>query len=71
MHDWLPYYARAIGAKPPRRVPRWLARILAGKMVAEMSTKLRGASNAKARRELGWRAERVLTHPVAVDQPTK
>jgi nucleoside-diphosphate-sugar epimerase len=54
MHDWLPHYARALGAKPPRRVPRWVARILAGKMVAEMSTELRGASNAKARRELGW-----------------
>jgi nucleoside-diphosphate-sugar epimerase len=55
MHEWLPRYARALGAKPPRRVPRWLARILAGKMVAEMSTELRGASNTKARRDLGWR----------------
>jgi len=55
MHEWLPRYARALGAKPPRRVPRWLARILAGKMVAEMSTGLRGASNTKARRQLAWR----------------
>jgi 2-alkyl-3-oxoalkanoate reductase len=54
MGEWLPRYAEALGAKPPRRVPRWLARLLAGKMVAEMSTELRGASNAKARRELGW-----------------
>jgi nucleoside-diphosphate-sugar epimerase len=54
MGAWLPRYAEALGAKPPRRVPRWLARLLAGKMVAEMSTELRGASNAKARRELGW-----------------
>jgi nucleoside-diphosphate-sugar epimerase len=54
MCEWLPHYAEAIGAKPPRRVPRWLARILAGRMVAEMSTELRGASNEKARRELGW-----------------
>jgi nucleoside-diphosphate-sugar epimerase len=55
MREWVPRYAEALGAKPPRRVPRWLARILAGKMVAEMSTELRGASNTKARRELGWR----------------
>jgi nucleoside-diphosphate-sugar epimerase len=55
MREWLPDYAEALGAKPPRRVPRWLARILAGKMVAEMSTDLRGASSEKARRELGWR----------------
>jgi 2-alkyl-3-oxoalkanoate reductase len=55
MREWLPQYAEALGAKPPRRVPRWLARLLAGKMIAEMSIELRGASNAKARRELGWR----------------
>jgi nucleoside-diphosphate-sugar epimerase len=58
MREWLPNYAEALGAKPPRRVPKWLARILAGKMVAEMSTELRGASNEKARRELGWRPVR-------------
>lgn len=55
MGEWLPQYAEALGAKPPRRVPRWLARLLAGKMVAEMSTDLRGASNVKARRGLDWR----------------
>jgi nucleoside-diphosphate-sugar epimerase len=55
MREWLPHYAEALGTEPPRRVPRWLARLLAGKMVAEMSTELRGASNAKAIRELGWR----------------
>lgn len=55
MREWLTLYAETLGAKPPRRVPRWLARILAGKMVARMSTDLRGASNAKARRELRWR----------------
>ena len=54
MREWLSRYAEAVGAKPPRRVPRWLARLLAGKMVAEMSTELRGASNWKARRGLGW-----------------
>ena len=55
LREWLPHYAQAIGAGRPRRVPRWLARILAGKMVADMSTELRGASNLRARRELDWR----------------
>jgi 2-alkyl-3-oxoalkanoate reductase len=54
LREWLPVYARAIGAKPPRRVPLWLARLIAGGFVATMSTTLRGASNAKAKRELGW-----------------
>ena len=52
--DWLPVYAEALGAKPPRRVPTWLARIFGGSFAAIMATGLRGASNAKARRELGW-----------------
>jgi nucleoside-diphosphate-sugar epimerase len=52
--DWLPALARAIGAKPPRRVPRWLGRLLGGEVVALMMTEVRGASNAKAKRELGW-----------------
>jgi nucleoside-diphosphate-sugar epimerase len=55
MREWLPLHAETLGAKPPRRVPRWLARILAGNLVARLSTELRGASSAKARRELGWR----------------
>jgi hypothetical protein len=46
--------AAAIGAKPPRHVPRWLGRLLAGEAAAVMMTELRGASNAKAKRELGW-----------------
>ena len=54
MRDWLPVYAQAIGAKPPRRVPVLLARLVGGKAAVEMSTGLRGASNAKAKRELGW-----------------
>jgi nucleoside-diphosphate-sugar epimerase len=53
--DWLPAYAEAIGAKPPRRVPLWLAGLVAGKRVALMATRLEGASNEKARRELDWR----------------
>ena len=52
--DWLPVYAEALGAKPPRRVPAWLARIAAGRFAVIMATELRGASNAKAKRELGW-----------------
>ena len=54
MRDWLPVYAEAVGAKPPRRVPVWLARLVAGRMAAEMATVLPGASNARAKRELGW-----------------
>jgi nucleoside-diphosphate-sugar epimerase len=54
LHEWLPVYAEALGAKPPRRVPFWLARLVAGKSVAESAVALRGASNAKAKRELDW-----------------
>jgi nucleoside-diphosphate-sugar epimerase len=52
--EWLPVYAEAIGAKPPRRVPKWLGRLAAGGFAVGMATQARGASNAKARRELGW-----------------
>jgi nucleoside-diphosphate-sugar epimerase len=52
--EWLPVLAKAAGAKPPRRVPLWLARVAGGEAVAIMMTELRGASNAKAKRELGW-----------------
>jgi nucleoside-diphosphate-sugar epimerase len=52
--DWLPGLAEALGAKPPMRFPRWLARIVAGDVAVVMMTELRGASNAKAKRELGW-----------------
>jgi nucleoside-diphosphate-sugar epimerase len=54
MAEWLPAYAEALGAKPPRRVPVWLARLAAGRPAVEMGLRLRGASNAKAKRELGW-----------------
>jgi nucleoside-diphosphate-sugar epimerase len=54
LRDWLPAYARAIGAKRPRRVPGWLVRLAAGGAVAGMATQLRGASNEKAKAELGW-----------------
>jgi nucleoside-diphosphate-sugar epimerase len=53
--EWLPALAEAVGAKPPRRVPRWVGRLLAGEAMTAMMTEARGASNAKAKRELGWR----------------
>jgi nucleoside-diphosphate-sugar epimerase len=59
IHEWLPEVARRIGAKPPRRIPRWLGRLLAGEAAVVMMTELRGASNEKAKRELGW----VPKHP--------
>jgi nucleoside-diphosphate-sugar epimerase len=52
--DWLPLYAAALGAKPPRRVPVWLARLGGGKMAVQFGVHMRGASNAKARQALGW-----------------
>jgi nucleoside-diphosphate-sugar epimerase len=52
---WLPALAAAIGAKPPRRVPGWVGRLAAGEHGVVLSTEVRGASNAKAKRELGWK----------------
>lgn len=54
MREWLPLLADALGAKRPWRVPAWLVRPFAGPFAAAMATELRGASNAKAKRELGW-----------------
>jgi 2-alkyl-3-oxoalkanoate reductase len=54
VRDWLPAMAKALGAKPPRRFPAWLARPIAGEAAVVMATETRGASNAKAKRELGW-----------------
>jgi nucleoside-diphosphate-sugar epimerase len=54
VREWLPALASALGAKPPRRVPRWLGRLAAGEAATAMMTEARGASNAKAKRELGW-----------------
>jgi nucleoside-diphosphate-sugar epimerase len=59
VREWLPALAAAIGAKPPRKVPRWLARLVAGESGVVLMTEIRGASNAKAKRELGW----MLQHP--------
>jgi nucleoside-diphosphate-sugar epimerase len=52
--EWLPYLAACAGAKRPMRVPKWLARMLAGDVAVTMMTEGRGFSNAKAKRELGW-----------------
>jgi 2-alkyl-3-oxoalkanoate reductase len=59
VREWLPVLAKAVGAKPPRRIPRWLARLFAGDVAVMMGTEARGASNAKAKRELGW----ILRYP--------
>ena len=54
LREWLPVFAQALGAKPPRHFPTWLARLLAGEAAVVMGTDARGASNAKAKRELAW-----------------
>jgi nucleoside-diphosphate-sugar epimerase len=53
--EWLPYLAACSGAKPPMRIPAWLGRLLAGDVVVTIMTEGRGFSNAKAKREFGWR----------------
>ena len=53
-NEWLPYLAASAGAKPPMRVPVWLAQLLSGQAAVTMMTAGRGFSNAKAKRELGW-----------------
>jgi nucleoside-diphosphate-sugar epimerase len=54
LREWLPVYAELLGAKRPWRVPTWIARLAAGPFAVISATMLRGASNAKAKRELGW-----------------
>jgi nucleoside-diphosphate-sugar epimerase len=57
VREWLPVLASALDAKPPRRIPRWLGRLAAGEMATLMMTEARGASNEKAKRELGWQLQ--------------
>jgi 2-alkyl-3-oxoalkanoate reductase len=57
VRDWLPALAEAVGARPPRHLPVWLARLAAGPAMVSMMTEIRGASNAKAKAELGWTPE--------------
>ncbi len=54
VRDWLPVLASALGARPPRHAPAWLARLVAGPAAVVLATQARGAANAKAKRELGW-----------------
>jgi nucleoside-diphosphate-sugar epimerase len=54
VREWLPALANALGAKPPRHFPVWLARLIAGAPAVMLATEARGASNAKAKRELEW-----------------
>src|SRR5205823_3768854 len=54
--EWLPVLADRLGAKPPLHVPRFVGRLAAGEAGVALMTEIRGASNAKARRELGWRS---------------
>lgn len=53
--EWMPEYARALGAKPPMRVPVGVAKLAAGRPLVTWSTSTRGASNAKAKSELDWK----------------
>jgi nucleoside-diphosphate-sugar epimerase len=53
--EWLPFLAEVAGARPPRHVPVWLGRLAAGEVAVSMMTQIRGSSNAKAKRDLGWR----------------
>jgi nucleoside-diphosphate-sugar epimerase len=59
VREWLPVLAATIRARPPRQIPRWLARVFAGEAGIVLMTESRGASNEKAKRELGW----TLRHP--------
>lgn len=52
--DWIPVFAESVGAKPPRKVPFWLAALIAGKPIALQATEGRGASNAKFKAQTGW-----------------
>jgi nucleoside-diphosphate-sugar epimerase len=59
VREWLPFIAAQVGAKPPRKLPKWLVKLVASPAAAMMMTESRGASNAKAKAELGWQP----THP--------
>lgn len=54
IHEWVPVYARAVDAPAPWHAPAWLGRLAAGRLAVEMMNELRGASNARIKRELGW-----------------
>jgi 2-alkyl-3-oxoalkanoate reductase len=52
--QWLPFLSSCLGVKPPMNAPAWLGRLAAGQVAVLLMTQTRGATNAKARRELGW-----------------
>jgi nucleoside-diphosphate-sugar epimerase len=60
--EWLPYLAEVVGAPKPWRLPAWVGRLAGGKLAVTMMTELRGSSNAKAKRELGWLPEHRSWH---------
>jgi 2-alkyl-3-oxoalkanoate reductase len=57
VREWLPAYAKALGARPPRHVPKLLLRLLAGRYAVHLATEARGASNAKAKRGFKWQPQ--------------
>jgi len=67
--DFLPALARRVGAPPPRRLPGWLVRLMGGAQAHSMMTRVRGASNAKAKRELGWEPAHTLLESVGREVP--
>jgi len=73
--EWLPHLARCLGAQPPRHVPVWLARFAAGGVGISLMTQVRGSSNAKAKRELGfepaWPSWRQGFERGLVDEPAR
>jgi nucleoside-diphosphate-sugar epimerase len=54
LHEWVPAFAHAVGAPKPWRAPTWVGRLAAGRIAVEMMSELRGASNTRIKRELGW-----------------
>lgn len=57
INEWVPVYARAVDAPKPWHAPAWMGRLAAGRIAVEMMQELRGASNARIKRELGWQPE--------------
>jgi 2-alkyl-3-oxoalkanoate reductase len=68
--EWLPVLSDAVGAKPPRHVPVWLGKLLAGRIAVSMMTDMRGSSNAKAKRELGWQPRYASWHDGFYGRPS-
>ncbi|NYI76652.1 NAD-dependent epimerase/dehydratase family protein [Nocardioides panzhihuensis] len=55
VNQWMPFLAEQVGGRKPMRLPAWLARPLIGEFGVALMTSVRGSSNAKAKRELGWK----------------